>query len=343
MAAPLTIRFEDGGIHLPALGLWLDAPTRQMGPERVFISHAHTDHVRAHREVILTEATACLVRARSTCKWLEHRLEFHKPAAFTHGGVSFRLTLLPAGHILGSAMAFIETRDQSLLYTGDFKLRPSLTAELCAPGHADILITETTFGRPRYLFPSAEPLRSELVNFCRQALAQEMTPVLLAYSMGKSQELLAGLQAADLPIMLHDEVRKLTKVYAHFGVQFPSYHKWDPATARGKVLLWPPNASRAGLLEQAGPLRTAIVTGWAIEKGCVYRYRTEAAFPLSDHADFNELIELVKKVSPAKVYTVHGFAADFAQSLRDLGCDAQALSESDQLSLGLVFGENNII
>ncbi len=157
--------------------------------------------------------------------------------------------------------------------------------------------------------------------------------MLLAYSLGKSQELLSGISHADLPVMLHDEVRKLTKVYAHFGVQFPPYRKWNPSEARGQVLIWPPTASRVELLRELGLLQTAIFTGWAMDKGCLYRYRTDAAYPLSDHADYLELIDMVKLVAPKKIYTVHGFAADFAQSLRDLGYDAQALSEDDQLSL----------
>ncbi len=169
MAAPLTIRYESGGIHLPELGLWLDATTRQTGPEKVFISHAHTDHVRAHREVILNEITSYLIRARSGGKWLEHRLPFNRPFGFVQGCVNFQLTLLPAGHILGSAMAFIEAGGKSLLYTGDFNLRPSLTAERCSPCQADILIMETTFGRPCYQFPAPESMRLEMAAFCRRA------------------------------------------------------------------------------------------------------------------------------------------------------------------------------
>jgi Cft2 family RNA processing exonuclease len=117
------IRFEGGGVHLPELGLWLDPATRRTGSERVFISHAHTDHIRAHREVILTECTAYLMHARLGGTRQEHLLPFHQPTAFAGGAKPFQITLLPAGHILGSAMALIEAGNQSLLYTGDFKLK----------------------------------------------------------------------------------------------------------------------------------------------------------------------------------------------------------------------------
>src|SRR2546428_1384408 len=89
------------------------------------------------------------------------------------------------------------------------------------------------------------------------------------------------------------------------------------------------------MLRNLGPIRTAVLTGWAVDPNCRFRCQTDAAFPLSDHADFNELLELVKRVSPKQVFTLHGFAAEFAETLRHLGFDAQALSEEDQLALPL--------
>src|SRR5262249_42104376 len=91
----------------------------------------------------------------------------------------------------------------------------------------------------------------------------------------------------------------------------------------------------SAMLRNLGKSRTAILTGWAVEPNCRFRYQCDAAFPLSDHADFPELLEMVKRVQPRKIYTLHGFAADFAQTLRELGYDAQALSQQEQLALGL--------
>ena len=331
----MIVRFASGGIHLPDLGLWLDPTARKTGDEKVFVSHGHTDHLGSHREVILTEPTAWFMHARRGGKRLEHILSFQQPMDLQHQGNSFRLTLLPAGHVLGSAMAFLETTGQSLLYTGDFKLRPGRAAELCAPRHADVLIMETTFGRPQYQFPDPEKIMAEVIAFCRDTLAQGGTPLLLAYALGKSQELLHGLVRSELPIMVHDQIRKMLHIYEHFGQHFPPWTEYDPAAAAGKVLLWPPHANRTGLLSAIGPVRTAIVTGWALDSSCRYRSGTDAAYPLSDHADFPELIAMVQQVKPRKVLTLHGFAADFAQTLRELGFDARALSEDDQLWLPL--------
>jgi DNA ligase 1 len=332
------IRFDRGGVFLPELGLWFDAPSPQHGPEIVFVSHAHSDHAAVHREIIVSEPTSQLMHARLSGTWQEHLLPYERATLFRKTDREFRLTLLPAGHVFGSAMALVETNEGSLLYTGDFKLRPGLSAEKCQPDSAagtDLLIMETTYGRPGYRFPPTAEVMQGVIRFCTEALDNDETPVLLGYSLGKSQEILCALGDARLPIMLHGQVYKLTRIYEQFGQCFPPYTKYDTANARGKVLLCPPHVANSAMLRNLGRVRSAILTGWAVDPSCRYRYQADAAFPLSDHADFNDLVEMVQRVRPKKILTLHGFAADFAQTLRDLGFDAQALSEEDQLALPL--------
>ena len=331
----LAIRFVRGGVCLPELGLWLDPHEPQLGGDRVFVSHAHADHVGVHREIIFSAPTSKLMRARVKGEWLEQVLPFGERRLFEHGNVPYHLTLLPAGHIFGSAMAFLEAGGETLLYTGDFKLRPSLSAEACEPRPADVLIMETTYGRRHYRFPPTAEVLPGIIRFCREAIENDETPVLLGYSLGKSQEILCSLADAGLPIMLHNQVRKLAGVYEQLGHRFPTYEKFDAATAAKKVLLCPPAAVNSALLRNLGPIRTAILTGWAVDPHCRFRYRTDAAFPLSDHADFADLLAMAEKVKPKKIYTLHGFAADFAQTLREHGYAAEALSEEEQLTLPL--------
>jgi Cft2 family RNA processing exonuclease len=355
-----SLEYQSGGIHLPRLNLWLDPHRARSG--NVFVSHAHADHIAAHREAIMTEPTAWLMRHRLGGKRIERIMPFGQTREFGSGTggppvssssesglsktpephgrdardtTSFHLTLLPAGHILGSAMAFIEAAGESLLYTGDFKLRPGLAAERCEPRHADYLVMETTFGRPHYAFPPETDVWRELIAFCRTALAEGATPVLFAYSLGKTQELLAGLRDTQLPVALHKESAKLTRIYEHFGQTFPAYEVFDGANGNARVLIAPPQATRSVLFQQIERVRTAGITGWAMDSSCRFRSGTDATFPLSDHADFPSLIEFVKHVAPKKVFTLHGFAAEFARTLRELGFDARALSEQEQLDLPL--------
>src|SRR5688572_11350367 len=328
------LQFHKGGVFLPKLGLWLDSHEPQPAGT-VFISHAHSDHTGIHREIIVSQPTSQLMRARMSGEWMEHVLPFHKPWHFSGGEIPCEITLLPAGHIFGSAMSWIKAGDETLLYTGDFKLRSGLSAEKCESRHADVLIMETTYGRPHYQFPPTESVIKGVIRFCREALDNEETPVLLGYSLGKSQELLCGLGDAGLPIMLHGTVHRLTKIYEQFGQCFPPYEKYDAGTARLKVLLCPPNVAGTAMLRNLGRTRVAVLTGWAVDPNCRFRYQAHAAFPLSDHADFRDLVEFVNRVQPKKIFTLHGFAAEFAQTLRDLGYDAQPLSQEDQLALPL--------
>ncbi len=318
------------GIYLPQIDWWLDA---HRATPRSLVSHAHSDHVARHREVLCTEATGRLMRARLPGRRTEHILPFGVTEALdAHTAV----TLLPAGHILGSALCLLEHDEHgSLLYTGDFKLRRGLVAEPCAATEADILIMETTFGRPHYVMPPASTVWADLEGFCRETLAQGRTPVLFAYSLGKAQEVLAGIGRSGLPVMLEANAHRLTRIHEELGVALPPYREFSAADVAGHVVIAPPQSPRTGILSRIPAPRTAIVSGWALDSGAIYRYRCDAAFPLSDHADYAELLRFVDQVNPRCVYTVHGFAADFARTLRERGREAWALGQANQCDLAL--------
>ncbi len=323
------------GIHLPQIDWWLDART---AVARSFVSHAHADHLARHREVICSAATARLMQARLGGRRRMHVLPFGQTEPLTG---ECTVTLHPAGHILGSAQCLLSHEAHGrLLYSGDFQLRSALAAETCLPPRADVLIMETTFGLPRYAFPPAADVFAAIINFCRGALTDGATPVLQAYSLGKSQELLQGLAPARLPLMLHPQTAKLTRIYEELGVSFPAYREFDPDECAGHVIICPPGwGAAAPALAVARP-RTAMITGWALDPGAIYRFRCDAAFPLSDHADFNDLLQYVDRVRPRVVYTVHGFAREFAQTLRARGVEAWALGADNQLELGLTQDED---
>lgn len=334
--ADLSFRFHRGALHFPSLNLWLDAH-EPIGPaETVFISHAHSDHTAPHARVLVSEPTGRLLRARLPGDRTEQVLPFGRTTPATEIGIGvpgLALTLFPAGHILGSAMIRLELAGQSLLYTGDFKLRPGRSAEPCQPAPADVLVMETTYGRPHYAFPPTDEVVQAILRFCREAFDNDEVPVLLGYSLGKSQEILQGLHGAGLPVMLHEQVLRLTRVYEACGQRFPEYRPFDPAGAAGHVVLAPPGQSIPALRRRLGRCRLAMLTGWALDPGARFRYQADAVFPLSDHADFPDLVELVRQVGPRRVHTLHGFAADFAAHLRQLGLEASALSEPEQLQL----------
>ena len=323
---------HERGIRLPEADLWLDPP---FAAARAFVSHAHSDHVARHKTAICTGLTRDLMLKRGSAG---KRTEFRTIS----GGQTmeldgFELRLLPAGHILGSAMLHItRLRDgATLLYTGDYKLRQGITGEAAELRSADTLIMETTFGLPRYQFPPVSEIAESMMKFARETLAQGQVPLLLGYSLGKAQEILAAMRGVGHPIMLHSSVIAMTELLApHLG-ELPSYSELDPSRAAGHVVILPPNASQIDALRKAGNCRSAMVSGWGLDKSAKYRYRVDEVFPLSDHADYPELIKTLETVKPRLVYTVHGYTREFAADLRQRGYDARALGKEEQLDFFL--------
>lgn len=327
---PWEVRSRNG-IWLPQLDWWLDA--HRPAPRSV-ISHAHSDHVARHGEVVCTAATADLIAARSGRFKLPPRtLAFGEPWSVN---AETSLTLWPAGHVLGSAQVLLtHARYGRLLYSGDFKLRPSASAETCATPSADVLIMETTFARSHYVFPPVADTFAAMVSFCRDAIAAAEIPILLGYSLGRSQEILHGLAGSGLPVMLHPAVEKVTKVYERWGQHFPAYTSFAPLLAPGHVIIAPHQALQSAEFAGIVPRRTAVLTGWAMDPQTRYRHGCDAAWPLSDHAGYDDLLRYVAAVNPQRVLTVHGFAEEFALELRRQGLDAWALGRTNQLELTL--------
>ena len=326
----IDVHYRDG-VYLPAHQLWLDPHRSQ---DCAFVSHAHADHMGRHREVILSENTARLMRARLGGERIEQLLAFDTPTALRGGTV----TLLPAGHIFGSAQFYMESDQGSLLYTGDFKLRPGKSAEPARWRQAETLIMETTFGLPRYVFPPAEQILQEIRKFCLETLEEGDVPVLLGYSLGKAQEILASLTEMGLTVMLHPAVYKMTQLYGEMVERFPPFERLVAEEAAGKVIICPPNASRSVALRKIKNRRVAMLSGWAMTPGAVHRYQCDAAFPLSDHADYPDLLRYVELVQPRRVLTLHGFASEFAADLRARGVEAWSLTGNNQLELTLAVG-----
>jgi len=333
--SPIAIRYADG-IHLPEPDLWLD-PHRPVA--RSFVSHAHSDHFARHDLTICSPVTRTLIDKRYGALKESAVLSpaYHEPLEWE----GFTLRLLPAGHIFGSAMLHITRNSDgsSLLYTGDFKLRHGLTAEPAELLPADTLILETTFGLPQFQFPAQSAVIADILHFVRETLEEGGIPVLLGYSLGKAQEVLHALHDIGVPIMLHNSMLRLTEAYSSYGQTLPVYTPFKAESAAGHVLVLPPSAARSQAVRKLKVCRTAMLSGWALTPGAKFRYQVDAVFPLSDHADYPELIRCVEETRPKRVYTVHGYTREFAQDLRKRGYEAWSLISDDQMELLLAHPE----
>lgn len=311
------------GVRIGGTNLWLDATRRK---SLCFVSHAHMDHSVAHSKVVTSRKTARLYSHR--CRSNEVvELEYNQPLSIDGASI----TLFPAGHILGSSQILLE-RDRRWVYTGDFRMVKGETAEPIEVKPCDVLVMESTFGRRRYLFPKRDEVVDELLQFVESAHSAGRTPVLYAYSMGKSQEAIKILGDLGYSLSVHEKIYDIAKIYEELGVPLQGYERYDSETVEGRVVLMPPYARRQSITRAIKRKCTAILTGWAADPGAARRYGVDKAIPLSDHADFVELFAYVLIANPKKIYTLHG-PPEFARFLRREGFDAGHLPSGVQLKL----------
>jgi putative mRNA 3-end processing factor len=255
----------------------------------------------------------------------------------------FRVTLYPAGHILGSAMVYIESELGSLLYTGDCRTPPSPATEgFSAPSSVDTLITEATFSLPIYRWEPHEVLASRVREFAEDALREDRTPVFLAYNLGKAQEIMQMLAPMDHPMMIHGAGFPLCEVYERYGFSLGRYETYRRESCEGKILIAPGSALGSGFASNVKRKRIAYCSGWATLEARQSQLTVDALIPLSDHLDFYALLEFVEQVSPKRTIVTHSPNADVVlHYLAEMGIHAEAglsengMNESELGNVGL--------
>ena len=319
----------DRGVYLPEVGLWLDALRKQ---DTSVISHAHSDHTARHRNPVLTHGTSLLLGdflSRSEPVELEFGETLDLPDC--------AVTLYPAGHCLGSAQTLVESKTtrERLVYTGDLRTQPSPINEGYAQVPCDVLVIESTYGRPDYVFPPQEEAIGTALRVVAQWLEQGSVPVVLGWRLGKAQEALYHLLAGGFRVACEDGVYEIAQRYEEGGVEFPGeYRSCDGEFREGEVLLFPPGKKSREAVHRIKPERRSVryleLTGWAAGAGVKPWGRGrpgDASLPYSDHADFNDLVGYVDAIRPGQVYTVFGFP-DLAEHLRRKGYSAIHLGKN---------------
>lgn len=308
---------------------WLDA---RMPRERCVVTHAHADHIGRHAMVLATP---------ETCDFLKHRLFGEGEDGSETGDVAVSQTvalpfgqayrdgdetieLFSAGHVLGSAMVRITTPRGRLLYTGDFRLKgDALTVPPAEVVETDVLLAECTFGLPRYRFEPRAVVVERLCDLIAASFAEGKQPVCLCYSLGKAQEVAAHLCKNGFAVTMHGAAYAITQLYEAHGVKIGDYRAYEAGKVEGTVLIVPPHVRNSRMITNLANAEIFVITGWAMDTGCKYRHKAQHALAISDHADFDELVEFVQRTRAKEILLTHGFARDFCRTLRGMGLNAR--------------------
>ncbi len=311
------------GLYCPAADVYIDPRHRV---DRAIITHGHADHARRGHKAVLTSLSGSkIVRERIGPKTKMQTLPFGEPLQIGDAKIS----LHPAGHLLGSAQVRIEVDGKTAVVTGDYKRGTDPTCEAFEPVPCHLLVTETTFGLPVYRWPDPADIADEMDEWWKQNQAEGINSVLIGYSLGKAQRLLAMLNPETGPIYVHGAILPFLPFYREAGIQLPFTHtlKIDAfKREQGKALLViSPAAYKPAIRAKLGPVRSAFASGWTLFKNNKIRGSFDRGFPVSDHVDWPELLQTVKECAPEEIWADHGYTQEVARYFSEQGYKTRAL------------------
>jgi len=314
----MEVVFSPDGIHLPEIDLWLD-PRRPVNA--AWLSHAHSDHASGvHSTAIATALTQGLYADR----WPDKSGQRSTVALDPGQSMDFRgarLTSYAAAHILGSAQLLIEFGGERLLYTGDIKLKRPLCGWETEIAACDRLIIESTFGLPVFRFLEAGQAGERIAAFARDCLQAGEIPAFVGYPLGRGQEIAHVLTTEGIPTSIHGSIARYIPYYEQSGFEFPGWAPYESGRIDGRALVVIHDL-RTHLEAAQKNVRFALVSGWAMYDSARTDSGAEELIPYSDHAGFDELVEIVEGTGARRVDVVHGYAEQFAGILRGRGVEA---------------------
>lgn len=317
------LEFSPAGIYCPQAGIYID-PWKKV--DKALITHGHADHARWGMEHYLCTASAAPV--------IQHRLniESNRIQTVAYGekvtinGVHF--SFHPAGHVIGSAQIRVEYKGEVWVVTGDYKTDPDGISEPFEPVKCHTLITESTFGLPVYQWQPQEQVFEQINQWWRKNRQRGINSVLLAYSLGKAQRILANIDSSIGPIYAHLAVEHLNKIIRRQGFHLPECHHAVAAEKekmKGALIIAPPAAAGTPWMKRFAPYDLGVASGWMSIRGARRRRAADIGFVLSDHADWKGLNEAVEASGAETVYVTHGYSDIFAQWLTSKGLDGRVV------------------
>lgn len=318
MKTPL-LAFNANGIYCAAADVYLD-PWRKV--DKAIISHGHADHSRWGNKKYITH--------HHNIPIMKHRLgeiDVEGKAygeSFTINTVKF--SLHPAGHVIGSSQIRVEHKGEVWVFTGDYKDEAD---GVCMPFEAvkcHTFITECTFGLPAFKWKPQAEVMQDINQWWAENKAEGRTSVLFGYSLGKAQRLLKNLNPDIGKIYTHGAIENMTEVLRPL-VEFPETTRVTRDSTKkelnGNLVLAPPSAHGGTWIRKMVPYATASASGWMTFRGARRRRAIDKGFVMSDHCDWDGLLNSVKATGCEKVICTHGYTTIFSKYLRELGYDAR--------------------
>jgi putative mRNA 3-end processing factor len=316
------LRVTDRGLFCERGGFHVDP---WAAVDRAVVTHAHGDHVAWGCGAYLTAAPGAAVLGRRLQPGARIRaVAYGDPVDV--GGV--RVSLHPAGHILGSAQVRVEHDGEVWVVSGDYKTEPDPTCAAYEPVRCHTFVTECTFGLPVYRWAPAASVFGDIHAWWRANQDAGKASLLFGYALGKAQRLLAGLDPAAGPILTHGAVEAITALYRQAGVELPpTTHvaASDRAIWSRALVVAPPSADGSAWARRFGVQSTAFASGWMAVRGARRRSAVDRGFAISDHVDWPSLLAAIAATGAERVWATHGYTAVLERWLREHGLDARAI------------------
>ena len=328
------LQFNDRGIYCEQGDFYID-PWKPV--HKAIITHGHSDHARfGHKHYLCSEETVPILKLRlgedisvSSVGWRE--------SLFFNG---VRVSLHPAGHIIGSAQIRVEHQDEVWVVTGDYKIEDDGFSGTYEPLKCHHFITECTFGLPIYKWQRQESVFQDINRWWQRNQSEGKVTLLAGYSLGKAQRLIQGLDLSIGKIYTHGAVENTNRALRSAGVSIQPTTQVTPETKfqelKGNIVIAPPSALGSPWTKRFKNYVSGVASGWMAVRGNRRRRGTDRGFTLSDHIDWEGLNQAVEYAQPEHIYATHGFTEVTARWFQSQGYQASTVDT-------LYTGENDEI
>lgn len=316
------IQFTNKGIYCPKGKFYID-PWRPV--DLAVITHGHADHARwGMKKYLCHHFTKPILQSRIAPDIKIQSVEYGE--ILNINGV--KVSLHPAGHIIGSAQIRLEYKGYVAVISGDYKIQNDGLSTPFEVVKCNEFVTESTFGLPIYNWLSVEDINKNLQNWVLRNRENGKTSVFIGYSLGKAQRIMKAVE--DLgKIYVHYSIGKLNEAFENVGISLPEYEVpnffEDKSHLDGEIIILPPALLDSNIIRKIPNAATAICSGWMQVRGSRRWRSADAGFAVSDHADWNGLLTAVKATEAQLVHVTHGQTAVFSKYLNEIGIQSDVV------------------